>query len=173
MSCLRNRVYRNPIIHSDRLNLSEPANDNIAITEVRECLAEHAERLSQGARPIELPLAFWKSFSSEQVQAAQNLYYGFQRLYGGSGYRTQDYNFMPKVKSTSQVWGDRYGDLFIVWAQRVKAERLSLTAMLEILVFGQSCRAVDKKLGRRKGYARKNLAAGLDLYGHLRDRTPK
>lgn len=168
MSCLHNRVYRNPIIRSDQLNLSEPSNDNIAITEVKVCLATHARRLSQGQRPVESPLAFWKSFPPEQIQAAHNLYYGFQRLYGGSGYRTQDYNFMPKVKSTSQVWGDRYGDLFLVWAQKVKAEGLSLVAILEVLMFGQSCRSVDKQLGRRKGYARKNLAAGLDLYDDLR-----
>ena len=168
MSCLHNRGYRNPIICSDQLKLSEPSNDNIAITEVKICLAAHAQRLAEGQRPVEPSLAFWKSFSPEQIQAAQNLYYGFQRLYGGSGYRTQDYSFMPKVKSTSQIWGDRYGDLFLTWVQKVKAERLSLVAILEVLMFGQSCRSVDKQLGRRKGYARKNLAAGLDLYDDLR-----
>ena len=168
MSCLQKRFYRNPIICSDQLNLSEPSNDNVAVAEVMVCLSSHAERLSQGKRPASPPLAFWQSFSAEQVQAAQHLYYGFQRRYGGSGYRTQDYRFMPKVKSTSQAWGDEYTGLFLGWANQVKAEGLSLVAILEVLVFGQSCRAVDKQLGRRKGYTRKNLAAGLDLYEDLR-----
>ncbi len=161
-----------PINKPGKLRIAPAANDNIPLRIIRDTLRENEQRVQQGDTPIRQQLAFWRAFTPDQVRYAQHIYSGFLRLYGGS-VRTQDYAFMPRGKSPQAQRSTLSEELFSRWARAGITEGVDLTAILEILIFGLSCRQVDKKHGRRKGFAKENLVLGLELYADLKSKHTK
>ncbi|MEP4190083.1 MAG: hypothetical protein ABJN51_03320, partial [Sneathiella sp.] len=56
---------------------------------------------------------------------------------------------------------------FSIWVKKAAAEKIQIGAVLDILAFGRSCRQLDKELCKRKGFAKRNLIEGLDIYIHI------
>ncbi|WP_025898602.1 hypothetical protein [Sneathiella glossodoripedis] len=159
-------------IGRQKFNVNPAANENIPQQEIQKALRENERRIQAGEAPVRKQLAFWRSFSDAQIQHAQQIYVGFLRLYGG-GLRTQDYSFMPRATSFGEGRPTASEELFSLWARTGVVEDVQLTPILEILIFGLSCRQVDRKQGRRKGYARENLVRGLALYARLQEKYTK
>ena len=166
-STLKKGKASGPIVHPDYLRVGVPANTNIAPEEIRRCLSDNAARAASGGGKVRRQGAFWRGFSDGQIRSAQKLYAGFLRLYGGAGFRTQDYRFLPKVRSVAVDQISVLEESFSRWAREAQGEGISVASVLDIIVFGLSCREVDGKLRKRKGFARKNLEFGLDFYERL------
>ena len=161
------------IVSSSDLNVGQAANENIPEAQIRDSLAENERRLKQGDVPTRQQLAFWRSFSVTQVRNAQFIYAGFQRIYASSGVRTQNYSFMPRAQNNNSERSTRAEELFSKWARKGWEVDISVTAILEVLVFGYSCREIDQRHQKRKGFAKQNLIAGLELYEELRQQHTK
>lgn len=161
-----------PVSKAGKIRAGTVANDNIPLRIIRDTLRENEKRLQSGDMPIRQQLVFWRAFTADQVRYAQHIYSGFQRLYGGS-VRTQSYSFMPRGNSPQTTRSTLSEELFSHWAREGITEGVELTAILEILIFGLSCRQVDKKHGRRKGFAKENLVRGLELYASLKSKYTK
>lgn len=170
MSSSKKRRNTAIIVRSEDLNIGEAANENMPETQIRDCLRENEERIKRGERPTGQQLAFWRSFTAPQIRNAEYIYAGFQRTYASSGLRTQNYTFMPRGQMRGSERSTRAEALFSEWARKGYALNVSVTAILEILVFGYSCRHVDQSHQKRKGFARGNLIAGLELYENLKSR---
>jgi hypothetical protein len=106
----------------------------------------------------------WESLTEIQINSAQNIYLGFQGRFGELGYRAQ--NFMWTAKYTGKPEGrlDRLIEIFSDWASHERGVRFDVISVLDLLVFGKSCRDVDKSLRKRKGFAKENLLSGLETY---------
>lgn len=102
--------------------------------------------------------------SVSQLRAAEQISLGFTLRTAGLGFRTQSFTRQPTATGNS---GARHLELmqgFTGWAMRLPECGLSLSAALDILVFGKSCRAVDKARRKRNGFARTNLMESLALF---------
>ncbi|WP_169568806.1 hypothetical protein [Sneathiella limimaris] len=152
---------KNVILGENELNLGEPANLNYRPQDIRQ-YADEKLQLAQN-KPRQ-QLAFWKGFSDCQIKAASRLYGGFQRLYAGSGVRAQNYTFTPGSRGPYTEPSHELEFIFSNWARYAGEEGIHVSAVLDIVVFGRSCREVDRTLARRKGFARKNLEDGLSFY---------
>ncbi|HCS23948.1 MAG TPA: hypothetical protein DIW20_09385 [Rhodospirillaceae bacterium] len=53
---------------------------------------------------------------------------------------------------------------YIEWTKQCHREKISHAMIIDILVFGASCRQQDLDRRLRRGKARKNLMDGLTLY---------
>ncbi len=138
------------------------ANNNIPIREVADYLVANREQAEQ-CRPRRQDRRLWSSLSDDECRAAQQIYYGFQILVSGSGFKTQ--SFKPVVDG-HRGWVEPDSELvefFTAWA-RGAARDISVTSVLDILVFGKSCREIDRERQKRKGFAKKNLREGLEIY---------
>lgn len=149
--------------HSTAISLKEPANDNIADKEIAECLEKHASK-SGSERSFRNEKKFWKSLSPSEFKSAQQLYYGFQLLVSGIGYRTQSFSGMPMKSSENTGYQSDLINDFQVWVVLARGKNICIGAFLDLLVFGQSCREIDRSYRRRKGFAKENLVRGLALY---------
>jgi hypothetical protein len=58
--------------------------------------------------------------------------------------------------------------LYTRWVKECARTKIIHGAIIDILVFGQSCRAQDKDRKLRSGSSKRNLQAGLSLYCRLR-----
>jgi len=144
-----------------------PANTNISPTEIEACLKANANNFTSG-KPPRRQKQLWEGFGDTQLTAARHIYLGFQLRYGGVGLRTQSYSVAPRVKRYGNDHNSELDELFSIWARTAFAENVSVGAVLDILVFGKSCREIDRYYAKRKGFARKNLESGLDMYRGLR-----
>ena len=141
------------------------ANDNIPMREVAECLMANRQ-LSEESRPGRKNKRLWDSLSDDEAEAAQKIYYGFQILVSGGGYKTQ--SFTPVVVRRFERT-EHHSDLvefFTIWARKA-ARDISVTSVLDVLVFGKSFRDIDREKQKRKGFAKKNLLEGLGIYIEL------
>ncbi|VAV94608.1 hypothetical protein MNBD_ALPHA02-694 [hydrothermal vent metagenome] len=78
------------------------------------------------------------------------------------------------VVQTSRVEGGaesdyeiRLKDHYCAWADQMMPAGLSLGPVLDVIIDELSLSAVDRKRGKRKGWAKTTLQAALDLYGSL------
>ncbi|WP_415236072.1 hypothetical protein [Sneathiella sp.] len=142
------------------------ANDNISDKEIAECLRRNQMPHGQ-KRMRRQDKRLWEAMTDCQFRSAQQLYYGFQMLVSGIGYRTQVFDTLPKGKLYIPDTRSDLIDRFTAWAKEARCEDISVGDILDILAFGHSCRDVDRLRARRKGYAKLNLIAGLDLFGGL------
>ncbi|MCG8492269.1 MAG: hypothetical protein MI743_11685 [Sneathiellales bacterium] len=153
--------------HSAAFSLKRPANDNLADKEIAECLEKHAS-MSGSERYFRTEKKFWKSLSPSEFKSAQQLYYGFQLLVSGIGYRTQSFSGMPVTSMENTGHQSDIVSDFQVWIVHARGNGVCLGAFLDLLVFGQSCREIDRSYRRRKGFAKDNLVKGLTLYLDLK-----
>lgn len=101
------------------------------------------------------------------MRAADLIMRGFHLRTDGLGFRTQSYGYLPRGSGAGEDWQAALMRRFLLWAQAAQADGLSVSAALDVIVFGKSCRRVDRERRRRSGFARCNLVDSLDLYLQL------
>ncbi|MBL4906404.1 MAG: hypothetical protein JKX94_03055 [Sneathiella sp.] len=106
----------------------------------------------------------WDSLSEDQDKAARQIYYGFKLLVGETGFRTQGFSGMPRMTSNRYDGSSDLVEKYRLWARSVCKTGVSVHGVIDILIFGKSCREVDRELRKRKGFAKKNLLAGLGFF---------
>lgn len=134
-----------------------PANNNIAATgKTKGRPAKKRYRVADSR--------LFTQMSVSQVRVAERITLGFQLRTAGLGFRTQSFSRQPTGNGNSGAWHLELMQGFMAWALRMQDCGLSLTAALDILVFGKSCRAVDKARRKRNGFAKQNLMESLALF---------
>ncbi|MEX1034641.1 MAG: hypothetical protein WDZ54_01700 [Sneathiella sp.] len=110
---------------------------------------------------------FFSMLTDEQMRTAELIALGFQFRTSGIGMRTQTFSTLPP--STGNI-EERQSELvrrFMCWAVATQKQGISVAAVLDIIVFGKSCRAVDRERRKRNGFARSQLIGSLDLYNKI------
>ncbi|WP_373087068.1 hypothetical protein [Sneathiella sp.] len=110
--------------------------------------------------------------SDEQIRAAEKISRGFQLRTAGLSARTQSFNWQPKSAFVESGRDYALMQQFMSWAVAVQEAGLSVAVILDILVFGKSCRTVDKERNRRHGFARAYLLESLQIYENLFTKNP-
>ncbi len=110
----------------------------------------------------------WESLSDDQFWAGQQIYYGFKLRVAGIGYRTQVFSCLPQAAFTRHDGPPDLLETFALWTRQAQAAGISVQDVLDILVFGKSCREVDREKRKRKGYAKENLVTGLAAFISLK-----
>ena len=111
---------------------------------------------------------FRLDLSADQLRAADMIMRGFHLRTDGLGMRTQSYGWQPRGSGGgNERWESDVMRRFLGWATRAQGDGLSVAAALDVIVFGKSCRQVDRERRRRAGFARDNLLGSLNLYLRL------
>ncbi len=143
----------------------------------RVILRDDGGRRVGSARRRKVDARLWESFTPDQERAARRIQETAARITAGTEARIGRYDGMP-AGGTPGVPGDdpdaeqlrALKDRYTAWVRACRDEGVSHAAVLDVLLFGQSCRATDRARRKRKGWAKANLMAGLDLYCRLAGR---
>lgn len=118
----------------------------------------------------------WASLSDDHKAAADDIEDGYRGVTAGLGARIMAFEAKsggPKGQGLDRrrIPGMAKVEAFWDWQQACRWSGVSAAAVLAVIVHGASCRQVDRDSryhrggrGRRKGWARRNLEEGLDLY---------
>lgn len=108
----------------------------------------------------------WDAMSGAQQDAAQEIAFAFESMSQGLGFTTVNWERLPgcrgpnnAVECREKLLGDYLG-----WAKDCHRAGVSHSMIIDVLVFGFSCRALDRDRRVRAGWSRANLLAGLSLY---------
>lgn len=105
----------------------------------------------------------WDAMSPAQQDAALQIAMAFETMGRGLGYVTSDWQRIPGVGNVGAAHA-RLVHGYIEWTKQCHREKVSHAMIIDILVFGASCRQQDLDRRLRRGNARKNLMDGLTLY---------
>lgn len=111
----------------------------------------------------------------EQVDAAVEIKDAWAYRTGDVRLRVSDLDrprqgYVSLPAGRHEAWLNRR---FVLWAQAMKAEALSIGAVVEVCVDNRSLSACDRLYGRRHGWARWQLDRGLALYCDLHGLWPR
>jgi len=107
---------------------------------------------------------FFSILTSEEIRACEMIAHGFHLRTAGLGMKTQ--SFCRQPASTGNL-EDRQFELMrrlMRWGDAMQAKGLSVSPVLDIVVFGKSFRIVDRERKKRNGFSRSLLLKGLNLY---------
>ncbi|MZR30909.1 hypothetical protein [Sneathiella litorea] len=102
-----------------------------------------------------------------QIRASEMIARGFHLRTAGLGMRTQSYNWQPSSKGNMEDWQVDVMRRFMRWAVAAQAAGILVSVVLDIIVFGKSCRTVDRERQKRNGFARAQLLKGVELYNRV------
>lgn len=108
----------------------------------------------------------WDAMSGAQQDAALQIARAFETMSRGLGYATSDWRRIPGAQGAGNA-GAAQGRLvhaYVAWTKQCHREKISHAMIVDILVFGISCRRQDAERRLRRGAARQNLMDGLSLY---------
>lgn len=108
----------------------------------------------------------WDAMSPTQQDAALQIAEAYETMGRGLGYVTSDWQRIPGASGVGNA-GAAHSRLihgYIEWTKQCHREKISHAMIIDILVFGFSCRQQDRDRRLRRGSARKNLMDGLTLY---------
>ncbi|MBL4800321.1 MAG: hypothetical protein JKY45_00410 [Emcibacter sp.] len=108
--------------------------------------------------------------NDEQIWAFEQIKRAVQIITDGTQIRTSRFNAVvvqssrsaPQYESEYEV---RVKEHYTNWIDRMTYERQKAGPVLDIIIDEMSLTAVDRKWGKRKGWARDLLRTSLDLYG--------
>lgn len=140
-------------------------------TAARRLLAESEAFRAARRRIVDARL--WEAMRAKEQDAALSIAAAFELLGRGLGYARTDFSRLSSSgggRSAAQVTEaqSRLIESYMDWARECTRRKLSHAMILDILCFGQSCRAVDRDRRLRNGAAKENLLRGLALYGEMR-----
>lgn len=126
-----------------------------------------ATRQSSPARRRILDARLWDGLSGPQQDAALKINAAYYLMSKGRGFKISAPH-ADRISGTGPRDESEYQmqmvQFYLDWAQQCQRHKISHAACIDILVFGKSCAAADKDRRLRKGWAKTNLIAGLDLY---------
>jgi len=163
MSVNRDGTMYATLYSGEYIQLGIPANNNLPVKEIEASIKAHTDDLKSG-KCRRLKSNVWVGFEEAQLKAARKIESGFHMLFGGGGLRAQSFDGMPRAGSYSECNSSDLDDAFSRWAKQVFDEGVSVSAALDVIVFGKSFRKVDQAHCKRKGYAKDNLMKCLDMY---------
>lgn len=108
----------------------------------------------------------WDAMSGAQQDAALNIAFAFETMGKGLGYVTSNWERIPGSSGPGTA-ADMHARLihgYVEWTKLCAREKVSHSMIIDILVFGFSCRALDQDRRTARGFSRQNLLAGLSLY---------
>ncbi|MDI1228257.1 MAG: hypothetical protein PSY14_11290 [bacterium] len=112
----------------------------------------------------------WDRMTGAQQDAAQEIAFAFESMSQGLGFTTVNWERLPgacgpnnAIEAREKLLGDYVG-----WARGCHAAHISHSMIIDVLVFGFSCRALDHDRRVRSGWSRRNLLAGLTLYCRMK-----
>lgn len=120
---------------------------------------DHARRRIVDAR-------LWDAMSPAQQDAALQIAEAFETMGRGLGYVASDWQRIPGAGGPGGA-GAAHSRLihgYVEWTKHCHREKISHAMIIDILVFGFSCRQQDRDRRLRSGSSRKNLMDGLTLY---------
>ncbi len=110
--------------------------------------------------------------NDQQIWAFRRIRRTVQIITDGTQMRLSRYTDV--VVQTSRSEGEmesdyeiRLKDHYCAWAEQMMPAGLPLGPVLDVIIDELSLSAVDRKRGKRKGWAKVTLQAALDLYGNL------
>lgn len=118
------------------------------------------------------PLVRFKNnniLNDQQIQAFQRIRRAVRIITDGTQVRTSSFNDVVVQTSNFNTLSEneyeiRIKDHYSDWIDRMTAARLAAGPVLDIIIDELSLSAVDRKWGRRKGWAKTHLQSSLDLY---------
>lgn len=118
----------------------------------------------------------WDSLPLPLQDAAREIAAAYHVLSHGLGYAASDPARLPGARGTATSnpleWHGRAIRHYTRWAKACKQARIHHSLVVDVLVFGFSCRAIDRDRRAKRGFARLNLALGLALYCEIRGWPP-
>ncbi|MHA1569833.1 MAG: hypothetical protein ACTSXZ_10205 [Alphaproteobacteria bacterium] len=102
------------------------------------------------------------------ITAAADIIEAFETLTKGLGWAQWDYARIPTARSAPKGgWPHRLDKIierYTRWTQAMQTELVPLSLVIDAVVHGATCRALDRANHRRDGWAAEILLVGLDLY---------
>ena len=128
------------------------------------------ERHEQRARRRILEARLWDGLTPPLQDAAIEIERAFALMSKPVGYHVSNFT-APRVdqgRTDMTEWFAVIQKSYMGWATDCQRARLSHAAALDIIAFGQSCRAVDRARRMKNGWARDNLGLCLSLWCKMR-----
>ena len=128
---------------------------------------------SSAARQRIVDARLWEMMTPAQQDAALQISLAFETMGRGLGYVLSSWQRIPGCRGQTNA-AAAHGRLirgYIDWTKACHRKKISHAMVVDILVFGFSCRAQDRDRRQRRGTARANLLDGLALYCALKGWT--
>ena len=108
----------------------------------------------------------WDSMTGAQQQAAQDIAFAFESMTQGLGFTTVNWQRLPGCRGPNNAVECRERILadYVVWTKLCHKEDVSHSMIIDVLVFGFACRALDHDRRVASGWSRRNLLRGLAAY---------
>lgn len=108
----------------------------------------------------------WDSMTAPQQQAAQDIAFAFESMTKGLGFTTVNWERLPGATGPNNAIECRERMLadYVGWTKLCHSQDVSHSMIIDVLVFGFSCRALDHDRRVRSGWSRRNLLRGLAAY---------
>jgi hypothetical protein len=115
----------------------------------------------------------WDAMTPVQQDAALEIARAYETMGRGLGYAASDWARIPGGSGSHNMAEaqSRLVNFYIDWTKACHKNAVSHALIIDVLVFGFSCRAVDRDRRQRAGTCRQNLMQGLTLYGQLQGWT--
>jgi hypothetical protein len=126
--------------------------------------AERSQRRITDAR-------LWEAMTPGQQDAALDIARVFESLSRGIGFAVSDWMKPPAMRGGGANPAEIHARLlngYAAWTLRCRKAGVSHSMIIDVLVFGFSCQALDADRQVRKGRTKANLLKGLSLYCDVR-----
>ena len=113
----------------------------------------------------------WAALSPAAQDAAIDIATACETMGRGLGFVISNWKRIPGTSGAPHNIAEIHARMindYTRWARACHGENISHGAIIDILVMGASCRAVDAARRTRPGFAKRNLLLGLDLYCRLK-----
>lgn len=128
------------------------------------------ERSIRQARQRLLEARLWDGLAPVLQDAVIEIERAFSLMSKPVGYHVSNFS-TPRVDQCRADLTGLFAAIsksYMTWATDCQRARLSHAAALDIIAFGQSCRAVDRARRMKNGWARENLGLCLALWCKMR-----
>ncbi len=112
----------------------------------------------------------WDAMTPTQQDAALQIAKAYETMSRGMGYITSDWTRIPGGGGAGNI-GDLHARLvrgYVEWTVLCAKNNISHSLVIDVLVFGFSCRALDRDRRQGQGLTRANLMEGLWLYADMK-----
>jgi hypothetical protein len=109
----------------------------------------------------------WDAMTPSQQDAAVEITRVFESLSRGIGFSVSDWTKPPSMRGGGANPAEIHARLlngYVEWTLHCRKAGVSHSMIIDILVFGISCQALDEDRRVRKGRTKANLLKGLGLY---------
>ncbi len=133
-------------------------------------LRQNGTREKQDARRRITDARLWDAMTPMQQDAAIEVAHAFETMSRGLGYVTSNWERIPGGRGADNA-GEMHARLirgYVEWTALCVKNNVSHSLVVDILVFGFSCRALDRDRRQGTGFARRNLMDGLLLYADMK-----